>query len=150
MVTPTREAQRLQWLIIQFERKGMSQAEFARRTGLHPPYLNAIRNMETAGARGIGAEIVRRVKDGLRIDPAYFYDDYEGERDHQLYPLSAKRDEKRVSAIEEELAAVRRDVAGLSKQLAENTSLKATVLEQSQHIARLQRELAAKAPRKKN
>lgn len=150
LTTPTREAQRLAWLVIQFEREGMSQAEFCRRTGIHAPYLNAIRNMETAGARGIGASIVRQVRDGLRVHPNYFFDDYEGERPYKMYLLTAIRDEKRVSAIEDEMAKMRRDLAGVQQSLAENATLKARLYDLELENARLTREAKSKTSARKS
>lgn len=120
----------------------MSQAEFCRRTGIHPPYLSAIRNMERDGARGIGAAIVRQVRDGLRVHPNYFFDDYEGERPYKMYLLTAIRDEKRVSAIEEELAKMRRELADVHVGLAENATLKARAYESEQRAERAEREAA--------
>lgn len=116
--TPTREGQRFSWLILQLERKGLSQAEIGRRTGISPTHLNQLRNIERGGRSGIGAEIVRKVKDGLHIDPAYFFEDYEGEKPYELFLLSAKRDEKRVAALEDGLAEAQRIAAAQAVELA--------------------------------
>jgi len=48
------------------------------------------------------------MRDGLRIDPAYFFDDYEGDRDFRVYLLSEKRAEKRLDAFEARLATLER------------------------------------------
>lgn len=118
----SREAMRFGWLVSQLERDGISQSEMARRmtdAGRHygtidATYINKIKNAGVKGiGKGIGADIIRMVKDGLKVDPAYFYDDYDGQKPYQLYSISAKRDEKRVTAIESELAE-------LKKQLADN------------------------------
>lgn len=116
--TLTREGQRFSWLVVQLEREGLSQAEICRRTGISTTHLNQLRNIERGSRSGIGAEIVRKVKDGLQIDPAYFFDDYEGEKPFQLFLLSAKRDEKRVSALEDGLAAAQRTAASQAVELA--------------------------------
>lgn len=126
---------------MQFEREGMSQVEFARRTGIGYSHLNAIRNMETASSRGIGAHIVRLVRNGLGIHPDYFYDDYEGEKDHKVYQLSAKREERRFAAIEETLAQQQRELAKLAELAAENLELK-------QQNAALERKLTALSRKK--
>ena len=91
----------------------------ARRTGVESSHINKLRSYEKYGRKGLGADIIRLVRDGLKVDVAYFYDDYEGERDYRLYPLSAKRDEKRVSALEE--ADGRHDlaIAQLNARLAQ-------------------------------
>ena len=104
-----------------------------RRTGISATHLNQLRNIERGSRSGIGAEIVRKVKDGLQIDPAYFFDDYEGEKPFQLFLLSAKRDEKRVSAIEEGLATAQRVAADQAVKLAQ---LEALVLRQAQELDR--------------
>jgi transcriptional regulator with XRE-family HTH domain len=101
---PSRQLKRFAALVAQLEQAGTSQAEFARLTGIETTHVNKLRNYESSGRTSIGAEILALVKDGLKVDPTYFYDDYddaEGVRDHRLYLLSAKRDEKRISAIEE-------------------------------------------------
>jgi transcriptional regulator with XRE-family HTH domain len=117
--TPTREGQRFSWLLLQLERKGMTQVEICRRTGIAPSHLNQLRHIERGSRSGIGAEIVRKVKDGLQIDPGYFFDDYEGEKQHELFLLSAKRDEKRVAAIEDTVAKDQRQLSKHNMELAE-------------------------------
>lgn len=131
--TPTREGQRFSWLVLQLEREGLSQAEICRRTGISTTHLNQLRNIERGGRSGIGAEIVRKVKDGLHIDPAYFFDDYEGEKPFQLFLLSAKRDEKRVSALEDGLASTQRTAASQAVELAQ---LRELLLRQTQEYER--------------
>lgn len=131
--TPTREGQRFSWLVLQLEREGLSQAEICRRTGISTTHLNQLRNIERGGRSGIGAEIVRKVKDGLQIDPAYFFDDYEGEKPFQLFLLSAKRDEKRVSALEDGLASAQRTAASQAVELAQ---LRELLLRQTQEYDR--------------
>lgn len=101
--------------------------------------------METAGARGIGASIVRQVRDGVRVHPNYFFDDYEGERPYKMYLLTAVRDERRVSAIEDEVAKMRRELADVHASLAENATLKSKVYDLERDNARLQRELGSAA-----
>jgi transcriptional regulator with XRE-family HTH domain len=115
----TRETQRMCWLLEQLAAMGVGQAEVARRTGIDSTYLNKLRRLEISGRSSIGADIVRRVKDGLRIDPSYFYDDYEGQKDHRLYLLSAKRDEKRVSGLENGQASLELEVSKLRTDLLE-------------------------------
>ena len=132
--TPTREGQRFSWLVLQLERKGFSQAEICRQTGISTTHLNQLRNIERGSRSGIGAEIVRKVKDGLQIDPAYFYDDYEGEKPYELFLLSAKRDEKRVSALESGLAETQRLAA---QQAVELAKLREAYVQQSQVLERV-------------
>lgn len=99
--------------------------------------------MESAGHRGIGAAIVRQVRDGVRVHPNYFFDDYEGERPYKMYLLTAIRDEKRVSAIEDEVGKMRRELASVQSSLVENATLKAKLYEVERDNARLQRELGS-------
>jgi hypothetical protein len=97
--------------------------------------------MERDGARGIGAAIVRQVRDGLRVHPNYFFDDYDGERAYKMYLLTAIRDEKRVSAIEDEVAKMRREIADMHTSLAQNATLKAQLYEAEQRAQRAERAL---------
>ncbi|RPH75610.1 XRE family transcriptional regulator, partial [bacterium] len=108
---PTRELVRLSRLIVDCEHNGLPQAELAALTGLKISYLNQIRNYDKYGKTGVGAEIVRLVMKGLGIEPEYFFGDYEGDRPYTMYLLSAKRDEKRVTAIEQRLARTEQSAA---------------------------------------
>lgn len=135
---PTRELLRFAWLIAQMDALGVKQSEFARRTGIKLSYLNQILNHDKYGKTGIGAEHVRLAMEGFKIDPAYFFDPYEGERDHRLYLLSAKRDEKRVSAIEQTVAANQRTHASHDVELAR---LKEQLLKQSQDLEAMRGDL---------
>jgi transcriptional regulator with XRE-family HTH domain len=129
--TPTREGLRFSWLLKQLYAKGYKQAQLVRITGLSQSHISQLQRLgdgESAGRTGIGAEIVRKVKDSLQIDPAYFFDDYEGEKPHELFLLSAKRDEKRVSAIETAISKIETMSAGFNLRLsqleAQNVELK--------------------------
>lgn len=129
---PTRELKRFSQLIVQLERDGISQTEIAQRTGIKMSYLNQIRNYGRYGKTGIGAEHIRLAMSGLKVDPSYFFDELEVEPDYRVYLLSAKRDEKRVSAIEHAVAASERRDADHAIEIAQ---LKRLVIEQSQALA---------------
>jgi len=116
---PTREAMRFKWLIEHYERQGMSQSEFARLTGIEVSYINKLRNAATSGRSEIGASIIRRVRDGLKIDPSFFYEDYDGPKDPTLFLLSAKRDEKRVKALEDAARQTELEFAQLKAMMAQ-------------------------------
>lgn len=145
---PTREAQRLAWLLQQLYREGLSQADVARRTGIGQSHLSAIQSVTVGGNRGIGAHIVRLVRDGLRIHPDYFYDDYEGEVDHKVYSLSEKREERRFKSIEKAQADQARQLAEVTAKLADYGRLAAENLEKDQRIAELERALARATKRR--
>jgi transcriptional regulator with XRE-family HTH domain len=98
--TPTRELLRFEWLLQQLEDKGIGQKEVVELTGIKKSHLNQIKHHERYRKSGVGAEWIGLMSKGLRLDPAYFFDEYEGPADHRLYLLSAKRDEKRVASIE--------------------------------------------------
>lgn len=102
---PVRPLLRLASLIAQLEQHGTSVTDFAQLIGVGMSRLNKLRNYESSGRTSFEVEIVERVMRGLKIDPLFFFEDYDdskqGTRDYRLYLLSAKRDEKRISAIEE-------------------------------------------------
>lgn len=106
------------WLIIQLEKKGIGQAEICRRTGMTTSYVNALRNPQRGRNSGIGAEIVRLMKDGMGLDPRFFYDDYEGERPYEIYLLDARREEKRVEELAKSVSSMRSELASMRAELA--------------------------------
>lgn len=117
--TPTREAVRFHWAILYFEQKlGVSGSELARRTGIHQTHINAFRNIQSSGRTGIGAEIVRKMKDGVGLDPAYFYDDYTDRRPVELYLLDHKREEARATALSKQLSEMSSEMADIRSELA--------------------------------
>ena len=118
----TREAVRFTELILQLERAGISQSEMARLMSAHAhgaisvdvSYINHHRN----GRRdGIGSSIIRMVRDAFNIDPDYFFDDYEGVKDHKLYYLDERRVEKQLREMRAEhdrkLAELQAEIAAL-------------------------------------
>src|ERR1700759_462489 len=118
--TPTREALRFHWAILYFEQKlGVSGSELARRTGIHQTHINAFRNIQSSGRTGIGAEIVRKMKDGVGLDPAYFFDDYEGQCPAELYLLDRKRDEARAAELAKQLSQLSSKMTTMEQELAE-------------------------------
>ena len=141
--TPTRELQRFRWLIVQLQKKGITQAELARRTGMTTSYVNAIRNSDRGRNSGIGAEIVRKMKDGLRLSEKYFFDDYDGERPFEMYLLDAKREEKQIERVMTEQSAVRADVAKLRAEIADRDAL------HYRHVATLEAQLAETRARRR-
>jgi len=98
---PTREGQRFHWLIHQLKDDGIDGAQLHRLTGINQAHISAFKNIEGSGKSGIGAEIVRKLKEGLGLDPDYFYDDYEGQRPYKVYLLKNRREEKRDVEVDE-------------------------------------------------
>lgn len=127
----SREGMRLHYLLNQLwqgdrgiwpygplEGQPVTQKELCRITGMAKSHLSTWMNIlreGNAGRTGFSAEIVRRVKDGLGIDPDYFYDDYEGEADHKLYRLDRRRAEGRMRVVED---AVVKNSAAIEQILA--------------------------------
>lgn len=119
----SREGRRFSWLLNQLYQsgKGIPQEELCRLTGLSKSYLSTWINIlkdSNAGRTGFGAEIVRRVKDGLRISPDYFFDEYEGEADHRLYSLEERRTENRVARVEKAQAETSAQLENILAMLA--------------------------------
>lgn len=81
------EALRFHYLIVQLEREGLSQRDMAEKIGCHQSLISKWRRPD-ARRTGIGAEIVGGCKRGLRLDPDFFYGDYEGERDYRRYLMT--------------------------------------------------------------
>lgn len=114
----TREALRFHYLIVQYERQGITQSELSRRTGIHQTYLSKFRNPENSGRTSIGAEIIRAIKEGLQVSPNFFFDDYEGERPVSLYPINAEREKARNSDVDAQITELKEQVAWLLAQRA--------------------------------
>lgn len=130
--SPTREALRFKWLIEQCEQIGINQSEFARLTGIETSSINKLRNLESSGRSEIGASIIRRVMDGLKVDPSYFFADYDGVKDHRLFLLSAKRDENRVATLEDK---VRKQELESAQHIAQMAKMQAEMVQLRQEIA---------------
>lgn len=85
----------------------------------------------------MGAEIVRKMKDGMGLDPRYFYDDYEEQRDYKIYLLDAKREERRYEQLAQAQSALRADFAKLRAELLERDA------KHAREVVSLEDELAA-------
>ena len=106
---PSRPLRRVGALIEQLEQSGISQSEMSRRTGIPQSHVNKLRNYRSSGRTSVGAEIVGEFIEWLKLDPWFFHDnsyddEADGVRDYRLYLLSAKRDERRLAALEEAVA----------------------------------------------
>lgn len=95
----------------------------------------------------MGAEIVRKMKDGMGLDPRYFYDDYEEERDYKIYLLDAKREEKRFEQLAQAQDALRADFAKLRADLMERDAKHAREVAQLEaELASARRQLSSRPP----
>lgn len=105
----TREAKRLALLVDILGKVGhpehgrLNQLQIATMTGVEVTHINKIVNNDRP--RGLGADIIRKMRDGLKIDPMFFFDDKEP-TDLNVYILAEKRIQKRFDSIEERLAAL--------------------------------------------
>ena len=59
------------------------------------------------------------MKDGVGLDPAYFFDDYEGQRPAELYLLDRKRDEARAAELAKQLSQLSSKMTTMEQELAE-------------------------------
>lgn len=110
--TPTQHGWRLHWLILELVEDLGSQAEVSRQTSLEPQYVNAFRNLESSGVKGVSADIIQTLVDKLGVDPMFFFEAWRpGERrSYKLYSLENRKIstdnkalEKRVIALESRL-----------------------------------------------
>lgn len=80
----------------------MNQSDIARVTGMEVSHINKLTN---GTRKGMGTDIIRRMRDKLKIDPAFFFEDKEP-TDLKLFILSEERMKRQLSNHEERLAAV--------------------------------------------
>jgi transcriptional regulator with XRE-family HTH domain len=94
-------ARRFHNLLVQLERKGMSQAEISRRTGLSQGYLSKWRWPENNSLQDIGSVTIERVIKGLRIRGGFFTDEYpeSEERPFELYSFENALKERQVDEL---------------------------------------------------
>lgn len=142
--TPTRELLRFHWLLRQLEDSGVTQKQVIELTGIKKSHLTQIVHYERYRKTGVGAEWIGLMTKGLRLDPAYFFDEYEGPKDFRLYLLSAKRDEKRVQSIETRLQTLERRDAEKDTRLAE---LREQLIDKTGEVERLRAELRRPRPK---
>jgi len=84
----TREAKRLAHFFRQLQKEeNMSYRTIAKELGLTNSYISKICNGDRYG---FGTEIIRSIKEKYKIDPRYFFDDYDGLVDYHRYVLDGK------------------------------------------------------------
>lgn len=114
----SREAMRFHDLIVQYERKGMSQQDLASRIGCHQSLVSKWRHPESSGRTGIGSEIIRGCMDGLGIRPEFFFDNFEGTRDVELYSFDRERKNAKERELEQKLAIMQNQLTEAVKQIS--------------------------------
>ena len=113
----TREAKRLRLLCELLATEGhpdhgrMTRNQVATISGVDVSHINKIYNNDRP--RGLGADIIRQMRDRLRIDPDFFFD---GEEPTKLsvYILSEERMKRAVADHEARLVAVE-EALGLAR-----------------------------------
>lgn len=143
----SREVVRFRELIGQLERQGVNQSEIARRmasvakdgASISQSYVNLIKRANRP-AQGLGADIVRMVRDAFGIDPAYFFEDYEGVKDYKIYSLDNRRVEKQLRDYRTE------NDAKIAALLAEVDALKAAQSKRDMEEAKRLRPPAVPTP----
>jgi len=79
---------RFVWLIEDlWKDRQLSHTQIAEELGLTQPYISMLAGGRREG--GIGAEIVRKVKDAFGVNPLYFYDDYKERRSYREYRIGS-------------------------------------------------------------
>lgn len=82
---PTREGRRYVALVRELkEERKLTQDALGELLGIDQTYVSQL----LKGTRGdsIGAELIRKARDAVHVDPDYFFDDYEGLRSYHDYP----------------------------------------------------------------
>lgn len=57
------------------------------------------------------------MKEGVGVHPDYFFDEYEGERDHNLYRLDSKRSERQISEMANRISQLTHRLLELEERL---------------------------------
>lgn len=139
----SRELRRFQLLIRRLRDSGVSQAEMARRTGIDSTHINRLANAEKYGYTGLSADIVRKVRDGLKISSEYFFETLAKDADPDplanVYSLDAEREKVWRSSVDEALHELRQHKHVTDARLLE---LQAQIVSKDREIDRLKHELA--------
>lgn len=138
----TRELRRFQLLISRLREVGVSQAEMARRTGIDSTHINRLANAEKYGYTGLSADIVRKVRDGLKISSEYFFEKLPQDADPDplanVYSLDAEREKVWKSSINDAVHELLQHKHATDARLLE---LQAALVMKDREIDRLKHEL---------
>lgn len=143
----TRELRRFQLLVQLMERHvGWNMAEIARRTGIEYSHLTRLVRPNGRSYTGLSASIVRQVKDGLHISPAFFFDDelapVRSESDLlNVYSLDEQRAKNWRNSVEERLSELAQHKIETGARMLE---LEALVARKDTEILRLKQELSGR------
>jgi transcriptional regulator with XRE-family HTH domain len=143
----TRELIRFSLLVTQLVRDtDLSQAQIGRLLGMDKGHLSKLVNYETAGYTGLSADIVRKVRDQLKISPEYFFDDYEGEAEAlKVYSLDAARKKARDAVVDDRLHTIEQEMREMRTVMLD---MQKALISKDSEIARLRHELERPRPRR--
>ena len=120
MNEPTREARRLALLVRLLEEQGHPDHEgplnvykIARIVGMDASHLHKIVTVDRP--RGLGADIIRKMREGLRIDPAFFFDENEP-TELGVYYLGKKRIATAIALLEQQNAILLKRIEALEAE----------------------------------
>jgi transcriptional regulator with XRE-family HTH domain len=141
----SRELRRFQLLVRLLGEYGkVSRAEVARRTGILESHISRLCNPEKYGYTGLSTDIVRKVRDGIKISTDFIFDpELKAVPEAELlkvYSLDEQREKKwqqNIDAWRQELDAWR------IEQTAKTYELQAELVRKDHEINRLKNELAA-------
>lgn len=113
---PTKHAWRLHWLfkemLEEVNEDGQSRfktgSDLARYLHLGKQYVNQVLNIETSGMGGVSADIIEHLMNRVGILPDWFFGEWiEGEAkpSYRDYLASSRRNERRVTTLERQLAS---------------------------------------------
>lgn len=142
----TRELRRFQLLIHLFAKyANINMAEVARRTGIEYSHLTRLVKPNGRSYTGLSATIVRKVKDGLHISPAFIFDDelapVRSEADLlNVYSLDEQRAKNWRNSVEERLGELAQHKIETGARMLE---LEAQLARKDSEILKLKQELSA-------
>jgi transcriptional regulator with XRE-family HTH domain len=140
----SRELRRFQLLVrLLGTYAGINRAEMARRTGIDESHISKLCNTEKYGYTGLSTDIVRKVRDGIKISTEFIFDPElkpVPEADLlKVYSLDEQREKKWRQAVDEQLRGL---ATWKVDQTAKTLELQAELTRKDHEINRLKLELA--------
>jgi hypothetical protein len=141
----SRELRRFQLLVRLLGEYGkVSRAEMARRTGILESHISRLCNPEKYGYTGLSTDIVRKVRDGIKISTDFIFDPELKEVPEadllRVYSLDEQREKKWQRSVDEQLRGL---ATWKIEQTAKTLELQAELVRKDHEINRLKNELAA-------